>query len=118
MEAYIIRLNHKFPTLNELMTVSSYHKRRKFEKSSKDAIREALYGYDKPEGFTIMNIEYVYSYKRRDVDNTIPAVKYFLDVLREQGWLIDDSPRYVQEVILKFDPEIEINTQFFKLKFK
>lgn len=117
MVYYLTGLTHKFPTLNQLMTLSSYHKRMNYEKKAKAALREMLEAYDKPEVFSKLIVEYSYHYKKRDVDNTIPAVKYLLDVLCQKGWIEDDSPRFVEKVILKFDPEIKPNTQLFKLTF-
>jgi len=118
MVYYLTGLTHKFPTLNQLMTLSSYHKRMAYEKKAKAAIREMLESYEKPENFKTLIVEYIYNYKKRDCDNTIPAVKYLLDVLCHKGWIEDDSPRFVEKVILRFDSEIKPNTQLFKLTFK
>lgn len=50
------------------------------------------------------------SHSRLDLDNRILAVKFTLDALKEMGYIKDDSPKYVKEIRIRDDPEMEKNT--------
>lgn len=50
------------------------------------------------------------SHSRLDLDNRILAVKFTLDALKEMGYIKDDSPKFVKEIHIRDDPEMEKNT--------
>lgn len=50
---------------------------------------------------------------RHDPSNTITIIKIFEDTLKELGYIIDDSPKYCKEIILR--PDENLPKKSFKL---
>ena len=50
------------------------------------------------------------SNSRLDLDNRILAVKFTLDALKQLGIIEDDSPKFVKEVVIRDDKDLDKNT--------
>lgn len=103
------------------MTFNAWGNLNHFEKSrKKNAYKNRLIEWHIPEPskvYTTAIFEFTPTYKdnrKRDSDNIIPSVKYFIDAMTKCGWLKDDdltkiiiNPRTVNKTI----PEHNLNVK-------
>lgn len=92
-------------SLNELYSQKHWSSRKKLADKWHKKFGKMLLEYDKPE-INEYRVKLVYK-SRLDVDNTVALVKMFVDTLRKQNWVKDDSPKYLKEVRLNFDNNLE-----------
>jgi Holliday junction resolvase RusA-like endonuclease len=57
----------------------------------------------------------VYHNTRYDMDNVVGVVKPFVDMLRKQGILDDDTRRYWDNLRITYSPDIKKNTLIFEI---
>lgn len=103
----------KVPSLNAFY--SSRH--WTFRKQQKDRFREEIINelnrYDIVSyGNAKVDIRCNYRY---DLDNSIMVSKFVCDCLVELGFLADDSTKYIRELKLTVDKEIEKDTSIVKI---
>lgn len=112
----ILKTDIRFPTLNQWYAGNHWTVRNKQKKDVSKELKSMLAGVVFPP-FDHIEVSYHFHFKRRDVDNTITAIKFLLDTLKEMGYIVDDTPEYVREVHLVFEKSMPVNTQFYKIKF-
>lgn len=96
-------INEKLPSLNEV--IGANRGNRYFGAKMKKDVQQKIEGAILASGIKPMDkpvrcyLLFVEKDKRRDVDNIISAAKFILDALVEVGVLINDSQRWVKQVI-------------------
>jgi hypothetical protein len=98
----------KVPSLNAFYASKHWMARKK----AKDlAYAEVMRQLDKMEKATFLecHIEARVNY-RYDIDNSIMAVKFSLDAVKDWGLIQDDSPKYVTSVLIVRDKTIPKDT--------
>jgi Holliday junction resolvase RusA-like endonuclease len=92
----------RIPTLNWYRNAHFYQ----LNKSKKDwqkLICEAIQSAKIKEVNTPLTIHLTtYTKRKRDVDGTIVGVKYIQDAMVEMGLIPDDTPEYVETIILNW----------------
>tara|TARA_R100001530_G_scaffold13251_1_gene12241 strand:- start:1773 stop:2123 length:351 start_codon:yes stop_codon:yes gene_type:complete len=92
----------RFPTLNQYRNWNHWqHSKQK--NTFSESIELALIAFKVKDVSIpmILNVT-AYTTRMRDVDNCVIAAKYFLDVLKKQGLIPDDNPKYVKSLILQW----------------
>jgi len=89
-----------------------------YRKKKKDEYKEICIGeLSKIDAFTCEAFRMVISYNSRlDIDNGILVSKFLADTLVSQGIVPDDSPKYYDQVTIKYDKSLEKNSYLVKLK--
>jgi hypothetical protein len=111
------KTDYNFPVLNNFYAGKHWTQRKKIVNLAKKHFAEMFSILDSKNipVFDYVTVEYHYSFKRRDCDGTIMAIKFFLDALKDKGVIVDDSPRWVKSVLLKYNESIPKNSQLFIL---
>jgi Holliday junction resolvase RusA-like endonuclease len=103
VDIYKFTINSKLPSLNDYIDACrrNKYKAAAFKKNTEDLIgyeiRNQLNGL-KIKQPVIVGLHFIEENKRRDVDNVYSAAKYVLDALVKAKVLLNDSPKYVEDV--------------------
>lgn len=98
----------KPPSLNQFYAGRHYAVRTKHKADYWKNIERALETHDK---FTMERYSIHVRYNcRYDVDNAICCCKFLADYLRNNGYVVDDTPKYFTEQTTRFDDTVEKNT--------
>lgn len=102
------------PSLNKFYQGGHWIMRKKMADKYHNQIKLQLIGKDLPLFEAVRVV--CNSNSRLDLDNRILAVKFTLDALKELGVIQDDSPKFVKEVVISDDKEMDKNTFIIKIQ--
>jgi hypothetical protein len=111
-----IRVYTTFPSLNNWYAGRHWTDRHKTKKELQSVILQALAKYPelKMKRFTI-----AYRYHNRfDCDNTIPAIKIFVDTMKVAGVILDDTPKYFTGFSVTFDNALQKSEHVFEITYE
>lgn len=94
----------KVPSLNSFYSGTHWTKRKRAKDAALKEIKEQL-GFNPLPPYRSINLRASVRY-RYDLDNSIIAVKFVCDALKELGWIVDDSPKYFRRCLLVWTDEI------------
>lgn len=98
----------KPPSLNKIYAGKHWAVRKKYKDDYKIECKKEL---AKADRFTADRINFIIRYNSRlDIDNGILVSKFLADTLVEEGYIIDDRPKYYDKVTITFDKEVKKNT--------
>lgn len=110
-------LEYKFPTLNDWYSGNHWKIRSVIKKKSHSYISSLLNDIpEKPEIITF-TISLRYNLPRRDADNMLPVVKLFVDCLKNNNWILEDSPKYFKSFEIIFDEKLNKNSQIITINY-
>jgi hypothetical protein len=104
----------KPPSLNMIYAGKHWTYRKKKKDEYKEiCIREL----SKLDAFTCEAFRMAIRYNSRlDIDNGILVSKFLADTLVSQGIVPDDSPKYYDQVTIKYDKSLEKNSYLVRLR--
>lgn len=106
-EIYSFTINHKFPSLNEVIAATKKHwaQYSKIKREATDAVVRVaapMRRINDDKVFDRLMLTLLWQEKergrKRDWDNITFAKKFILDGLVKSGWIVDDSPRYIASI--------------------
>ena len=106
----------KVPSLNQFYSGMHWSKRDKITNLLKLDILSQLSNYPKVK-YEKISVTLRCNY-RYDIDNSIMAVKFALDVFRRWGGVKDDSPKYLEQVTLIVDKSLPRDTALVEIAEK
>lgn len=115
MDYVEIELNlPKPPSLNMIYAGKHWTYRKK----KKDEYKEiCITELSKLDAFTCEAFRMAIRYNSRlDIDNGILVSKFLADTLVSQGIVPDDSPKYYDQVTIKYDKSLEKNSYLVRLR--
>jgi len=108
-----IKLRCVFPSLNRWYAGSHWSARHKTKQELQGMILAALMRTPGVK-FTTFRVHYRYNNKF-DCDNTITAIKIFVDTMKTAGIILDDSPKYFKGLCIEYDKGLEYNEHYFEV---
>ena len=104
----------KPPSLNKIYAGKHWAVRKKYKDDYKKDCKKELAKHD---NFIVDRIHFSITYNSRlDIDNGILVSKFLADTLVEEGYIKDDSPKYYDKVVIKYDSEVPKNTYIVDIK--
>lgn len=105
MAQYIYTINENPISLNDWYAGKGWYNRNKQKDKWSTIFKEVLYN-------NVPNIKKEYNItllvnSRHDPSNVITMIKIFEDTLKNQGYIIDDSPKYCKSITIKPDKTLE-----------
>ncbi len=104
----------KPPSLNKIYAGKHWAVRKKYKDDYKKECQKEL---AKVDTFVADRINFSIRYNSRlDIDNGILVSKFLADTLVEEGYIQDDSPKYYDKVVIRYDKEVPKNTYIVDIK--
>lgn len=104
----------KPPSLNKIYAGKHWAVRKKYKDDYKKECQKEL---AKVDTFVADRIHFSITYNSRlDIDNGILVSKFLADALVEDGYIKDDSPKYYDKVVIRYDKEVPKNTYIVDIK--
>lgn len=104
----------KPPSLNKIYAGKHWAVRKKYKDDYKKECQKEL---AKVDTFVADSINFSIRYNSRlDIDNGILVSKFLADTLVEEGYIQDDSPKYYDKVVIRYDKEVPKNTYIVDIK--
>lgn len=105
MAQYIYTVNKNPISLNEWYSSNHWTARNEQKKEWSNLFVKVI-NDNKPLPMEEYRIE-LHVNSRHDPSNTITVIKLFEDTLKSLGYIIDDSPKYCKEIVIKPDKTLE-----------
>lgn len=102
------------PSLNKFYQGGHWIMRKKQADKYHNQVKQQLHGKEIPVFERIRVV--CDSNSRLDLDNRILAVKFTLDGLKQLGVIQDDSPKFVKEVVIRDNKEVDKNTFIIEIQ--
>ena len=104
----------KPPSLNKIYAGKHWAVRKKYKDDYKKECQKEL---AKVDTFVADSINFSIRYNSRlDIDNGILVSKFLADTLVEEGYIQDDSPKYYDKVVIRYDKEVPKNNYIVDIK--
>ena len=93
-------------SINKIYSTPHWAVRSKLKKEWREMFSAMLQEYDKPD-VDKYRVRALFN-NRLDLDNNVMMIKFFNDALKQEGWIVDDSPKYFVSLKMLIDKDLPI----------